>query len=122
MADITFVVHSEWLDDLEDLDVERQDQIIADIIRAGCEREMAHSTDKELVSKVKTYLRAITYSKKKYEDSKEQGNRGGRTKKIDDAKIEELAKAGYSSKQIAEMLNCSKSAVDHSDGWRNRKA
>jgi DNA-binding NarL/FixJ family response regulator len=122
MADITFVVHSEWLDDLEDLDIERQDQIIADIIRAGCEREMAHSTDKELVSKVKTYLRAITYSKKKYEDSKEQGNRGGRTKKIDDAKIEELAKAGYSSKQIAEMLNCSKSAVDHSDGWRNRKA
>lgn len=122
MADITFVVHSEWLDDLEDLDIERQDQIIADIIRAGCEREMAHSADKELVSKVKTYLRAITYSKKKYEDSKEQGNRGGRTKKIDDAKIEELAKAGYSSKQIAEMLNCSKSAVDHSDGWRNRKA
>lgn len=122
MADITFVVHSEWLDDLEDLDIERQDQIIADIIRAGCEREMAHSSDKELVSKVKTYLRAITYSKKKYEDSKEQGNRGGRTKKIDDAKIEELAKAGYSSKQIAEMLNCSKSAVDHSDGWRNRKA
>ena len=122
MADITFVVHSEWLDDLEDLDIERQDQIIADIIRAGCEREMAHSTDKELVSKVKTYLRAITYSKKKYEDSKEQGNRGGRTKKIDDAKIEELAKAGYSSKQIAEMLNCSKSAIDHSDGWRNRKA
>lgn len=122
MADITFVVHSEWLDDLEDLDIERQDQIIADIIRAGCEREMAHSSDKELVSKVKTYLRAITYSKKKYEDSKEQGNRGGRTKKIDDAKIEELAKAGYSSKQIAEMLNCSKSAVDHSDGWHNRKA
>ena len=122
MADITFIVHSEWLDDLEDLDIERQDQIIADIIRAGCEREMAHSSDKELVSKVKTYLRAITYSKKKYEDSKEQGNRGGRTKKIDDAKIEELAKAGYSSKQIAEMLNCSKSAVDHSDGWRNRKA
>ena len=122
MADITFVVHSEWLDDLEDLDIGRQDQIIADIIRAGCEREMAHSSDKELVSKVKTYLRAITYSKKKYEDSKEQGNRGGRTKKIDDAKIEELAKAGYSSKQIAEMLNCSKSAVDHSDGWRNRKA
>ena len=122
MADITFVVHSEWLDDLEDLDIERQDQIIADIIRAGCEREMAHSSDKELVSKVKTYLRAITYSKKKDEDSKEQGNRGGRTKKIDDAKIEELAKAGYSSKQIAEMLNCSKSAVDHSDGWRNRKA
>ena len=122
MADITFVVHSEWLDDLEDLDIERQDQIIADIIRAGCEREMAHSTDKELVSKVKTYLRAITYSKKKYEDSKEQGNRGGRTKKIDDAKLEELAKAGYSSKQIAEMLNCSKSAIDHSDGWRNRKA
>lgn len=122
MADITFVVHSEWLDDLEDLDIERQDQIIADIIRAGCEREMAHGSDKELVSKVKTYLRAITYSKKKYEDSKEQGNRGGRTKKIDDAKIEELAKAGYSSKQIAEMLNCSKSAIDHSDGWRNRKA
>lgn len=121
MADITFIVHSEWLEDLEDLSIERQDQIIADIIRAGCEKEMAHSEDKELVSKVKTYLRAITYSKKKYEDSKEQGGKGGRTKKIDDAKIEELARAGHSSSQIAELLGYSKSSVDHSDGWKRRK-
>ena len=122
MADITFVVHSDWLDDLEDLSIERQDQIIADMIRAGCERELAHSEDKDLVSKVKGYMRSINVSKKKYEEKCEQGKQGGgRNKKINDEQIEALAREGYSSKEIAAILNCSKSAIDHSAGWRNRK-
>lgn len=122
MADITFVVHSDWLDDLEDLSIERQDQIIADMIRAGCERELAHAEDKDLVSKVKGYMRSISVSKKKYEEKCEQGKRGGgRNQKKDDAKIETLAREGYSSKEIAEILGISKSTVDHSEGWRNRK-
>jgi len=45
----------------------------------------------------------------------------GRKKKIDDNAVYQMAKEGKSSAQIAELLGCSKSAVDHSEGWKNRK-
>jgi transposase len=32
-----------------------------------------------------------------------------------------LAKEGKSSTEIATVLGISKSSVDHSDGWKNRK-
>ena len=58
---------------------------------------------------------------KKYEEKVAMSKGAGRKKKLDDEQILKLAKEGYSSKEIAEILDCSKSAVDHSDGWRARK-
>ena len=45
----------------------------------------------------------------------------GRKKKINDQQIYNLAKSGKSSTEIANMLEVSKSAVDHSEGWKRRK-
>ena len=45
----------------------------------------------------------------------------GRKKKIDDKQIYDLAKAGKTAQEVADTLGISKSAVDKSDGWRNRK-
>ena len=55
--------------------------------------------------------------KKKIEMSKS----AGRKKKIDDKQIYDLAKAGKTAQEVADTLGISKSAVDKSDGWRNRK-
>lgn len=60
---------------------------------------------------------SIDYSKIKYSEKKF----GGRKKKIDDQVIYEMARNGKTSTEIAECLEVSKSAIDHSDGWRRRK-
>ena len=38
-----------------------------------------------------------------------------------DKAIYDLAKQGKKSGEIAEILGVSKSSIDHSDGWKNRK-
>lgn len=121
MADITFIVHRDWLEDLAGLPVDKQDKIIADFIRAGCEMPQMHSEDSDIEAHVKRTMRSINISKKKYEEKVAMSKSAGRKKKLDDEQILKLAKEGYSSKEIAEILDCSKSAVDHSDGWRARK-
>ena len=45
----------------------------------------------------------------------------GRKKKVDDEQILRLALTGKNSTEIAELLGISKSAVDHSEGWKQRK-
>ena len=45
----------------------------------------------------------------------------GRKKKIDDEKVLRLAREGKNSTEIAELLGCSKSAIDHCDGWKRRR-
>ena len=61
MADKTFIIHSDWLQNIAQMPLEQQDKIIA-----------------------------------------------------------EMARDGKSSSQIAEILGCSKSAIDHSSAWKNR--
>lgn len=121
MADITFIVHRDWLEDLSGLPIDKQDKIIADFIRAGCEMPLAHSEDSDIEAHVKRTMRSIDASKKKYEEKIAMSKTAGRKKKLDDDQILRLAKEGYSSKEIADILGCSKSAIDHSDGWRARK-
>ena len=121
MADITFVVHSDWLKQIETLPVEMQDMIIGDMVRHGCEIDMMHEDDCIVNSFVKGYQGKIDYSKNKYQEKVEAGRTSGRKKKVDDNIVREMALEGKTSQQIAKYLRLSKSTLDHSAGWKSRK-
>ena len=120
MADTTFIVHSEWLDCIANLPIEQQDKIIAEIIRYGTGNEMVHADDAVTQAFVNMVKGRIDYSKDKYAQKIEGGKTSGRKKTINNQKIYDLAKEGKSSAEIAEILECSKSSVDHSEGWKQR--
>ena len=120
-SNVTFVVHKEWLDSIKGLPVEQQDKIIADFVRYGTEMKLAHEEDSMIQAFVNILKGRIDYSKEMYKQKVEMSKTAGRKKKIDDNAVYQMAKEGKSSAQIAELLGCSKSAVDHSEGWKNRK-
>lgn len=122
MAEVeSFIVYSDWLDSIKGLPIEQQDKIIADTIRYGLGREQIYNADPVVASFVKMKSRDISISKEKYEQKKNLAKQAGRKKQIDDEIIFDLACEGKSSAEIATLLGISKSSVDHSDGWRNRK-
>lgn len=121
MADVTFVVHKEWLDNIQGLPVETQDKVIAEFVRYGCGEPLKHSDDPGVMSLVNMLKSRIDYSKDKYNQKIEAGKGPRRKKKVDDTEIYLLAQEGKTSAEIAEILGCSKSSIDHSDGWRRRK-
>lgn len=112
MADITFVVHSEWLDCIANLSVEQQDKIIAEIIRYGTGVEMMHGEDAITQAFVNMVKGRIDYSKDKYAQKVEAGTTAGRKRKVSDNEIWNLAhNEGKKSEEIANILGCSKSAA-----------
>ena len=121
MADVTFVVHSEWLESIKGLPLEQQDKIIAEIVRYGANCKLEYEDDTGIASVVNLLKGRIDFSKNKYAQKIEAGKVGGRRKKVDDDEILRLAREGNTSAQIAEILGISKSAVDHSEGWKKRK-
>ena len=121
MAIETFVVHKEWLDNIAGLPVEMQDKVIADFVRYGVGLNLEHSEDAVAQAMVNMLKNRIDYSKTQYEKKVEMSKTAGRKKKLDDQQIYELAREGRSASEVAEILGVSKSAVDHSEGWRNRK-
>jgi predicted transcriptional regulator len=116
-----FVFYGDWYANIKALPVEVQDKIIADIVRYGIDEELAHNDDITVSMAVNFTKRAIDESKAKYQLKVENGKINGRSKKINDNDIYELARAGKKSAEIAVELGISKSAVDHSEGWKNRK-
>lgn len=121
MSDTTFIVHSDWLTNIANLDIEQQDKIIAEIIRYGTGITSAHPEDAVTQAFVNMVKGSIDYSKDKYAQKVEGGNTAGRKKKVDDNVIWNLAhNENKKSEEIAQILGCSKSAVDHSDGWKKR--
>ena len=119
--DITFVMHKEWLDSIASLPVEQQDKIIAEIVRYGTGCELVYEDDPVIVAFVNLLKSRIDFSKTKYNQKIEMSKSAGRKKKIDDEEVLRLAREGKSAQQIADILGCSKSSVDHSEGWRSRK-
>ena len=117
----TFIVHKEWLDNIAGLPVEMQDKIIADFVRYGVGLNLAHSEDPVTQSMVNMLKNRIDYSKEQYAKKVEMGKSAGRKKKLDDKQVYDLAREGRSASEVAELLGVSKSAVDHSEGWRQRK-
>lgn len=116
-----FVFYGDWLKNIEDLPVEIQDKIIADIVRYGVDVEMAHEDEMTISMAVNFTKRAIDVSKEKYQARIDFGKNVGKSKKDNDRRIYELAQNGYKSGEIANILGISKSSVDHSEGWRLRK-
>lgn len=121
MADITFIVHSDWLKQIANIPVEMQDKVIADMVRHGCEMDMQHEDDCIVNALVKGFQDRIDYSKDKYQAKVEAGNTSGRKKKVDDNVVRQMALEGKTSQQIANYLGVSKSTIDHSAGWKSRK-
>jgi len=117
----TFIVHKEWLDNIAGLPVEMQDKVIADFVRYGVGLNLEHSEDPVAQAMVNMLKNRIDFSKEQYAKKVEMSKSAGRKKKVSDQQIYELAQDGRSALEIAEMLGVSKSAVDHSEGWRNRK-
>lgn len=119
--DVTFVVHSEWLENIKDLPVEQQDKIIAEIVRFGAGLESQHKDDVMIQAFVNMVKSRINFSKNKYNEKVKMSKTAGRKKVINEDAISEMARQGLSAQEIAARLGCSKSTIDHSDGWKNRK-
>ena len=45
----------------------------------------------------------------------------GRKKKLDSQKVYALAREGKTAQEIADELGVSKSSIDKSEGWKNRR-
>lgn len=121
--DVTFIVHSEWLDAIKMQDKNIQDAIIGDFVRYGTGLPLIHEDDPNINMAVNLLKSRIDYSKEKYSQKVEGGKTGGRKKKISDREIYEKARIYPNNSQIvAEILGCSKSKVDHSEGWRQRNS
>lgn len=119
--DITFVFHKEWLDNMIGISIEDQNKIIANLVRYGCGVMCEDELDPYSQMYVNSLKGRIDYSKEKYQDKVAGAKKAGAKKKLNDDVILELARSGKNSTEIAEILGCSKSAIDHSEGWRHRK-
>ncbi len=120
--DITFIVHGEWLTAIKGLPLEQQDAAIADLIRYGAELPMQHNDDPVVVSIINLIKGKIDYSKIKYAQKVEGGKNAGKKKKYTNKMIYDAAQNYLDDAQaVADLLGCSKSTIDHSDGWRKRR-
>lgn len=117
----TFVIRGEWLNNIETLPLEMQDKIIAEIVRYGTRNATHYDDDPIIFSIVNGYKGRIDSSIEDYTKKLEMSKTAGRKKKIDDRAIYDLARQGKTAEQIANDLNCSKSSIDKSEGWKNRK-
>ena len=117
----TFVIRGEWLENIETLPIEMQDKIIAEMVRYGTRKEMQYEDDPIVFSIVNGYKGRIDKSIVDYENKVEMSKTAGRKKKIDENKIYELAREGKTAQEVADELGVSKSSIDKSEGWRNRK-
>jgi hypothetical protein len=120
MADITFIVHKDWLDAIAMLPIDQQDKIIADIIRHGTELPAAHAEDPNVVSYVNLLRGRIDASKDNYARKVENGTTNGRKKKIDSKEVWRLARTGIGAAKIAAELGISSTSVYHDEGWDHR--
>lgn len=120
-TNVTFVVHKDWLDSIRELPIEQQDKIIAEFVRYGTEMELQHINDPMVQAFVNILKGRIDASKDAYKQKVEMSRGAGRKKKTNDGEIYKMAREGYSSAEIAKALGLSKSAVDHNQGWKNRK-
>lgn len=121
MAD-TFIVRGEWIDNIETLPLEMQDKVLAEIFRYGTRKPMQYNDDPIIFSIVNGYKGRIDNTIDDYEKKIAMSKTAGRKKKIDEQKIYELARQGKTAQEVADELGVSKSSIDKSEGWRNRKS
>ena len=69
----TFIIHRDWLKNIEGLPVEQQDKIIAEIVRYGVEMDSQHNDDPITQAFVNMVKGSIDFSKDKYSQKIEAG-------------------------------------------------
>ena len=82
---------------------------------------MEHEKDPMVLSLVNMVKGSIDNSIDNYQKKVDMSKTAGRKKKIDDKLIWELAQQSMTAEEIALELGCSKSSIDKSEGWKNRK-
>ena len=122
MKNENFIFLGEWIDNIKSQPVEMQDKILAEIVRYGAGEELKYIDDPNIAMAVNFTKGFVDARKAEYKEKQELGKIGGRAgKKINNEEIWNLAKQGMKSDEIAKELGVSKSSVDHSEGWKNRK-
>lgn len=117
----TFIMRGEWLDNIETLPLEMQDKVLAEIVRYGTKKQTKYDNDPIIFSIVNGYKGRIDSTAQDYEKKIEMSKTAGRKKKLDENKIWSLAKEGKTAQQVADELGVSKSSIDKSEGWKQRK-
>lgn len=117
----TFIVRGEWLDNIETLPLEMQDKVIAEIVRYGTRRATKYDDEPIIFSIVNGYKGRIDSTITDYENKVSMSKTAGRKKKLDSQKVYALAREGKTAQEIADELGVSKSSIDKSEGWKNRK-
>lgn len=117
----TFIMRGEWLENIETLPLDMQDKVLAEIVRYGTKKPTQYDNDPIIFSIVNGYKGRIDNSAQNYEKKVEISKTAGRKKKLDENKIWELAKEGKTAQQVADELGVSKSSIDKSEGWKQRK-
>ena len=111
---VNFIFYSDWLDSISALDVDMQNKIIGEWARYACERPLLYKDDPIIFTMANQRFGAIDASKASYQNRVAQGKTGGKKAKIDREKAIELKQSGmYTNQEIADMLGCSKSTIDH---------
>ena len=117
----TFIMRGEWLDNIETLPLEMQDKVLAEIVRYGTKKPTQYDNDPIIFSLVNAYKGRIDSTAQDYAKKVEMSKTAGRKKKLDENKVWALAKEGRTAQQIADELEVSKSSIDKSEGWKQRK-
>lgn len=117
----SFIVYKSWFNGIAHLPKDKQDKCLADIMRYGVGEEPQNIGDDDVRLCLNLIKGQIDAAKDKYEQRKIAGENLGRKKSFSDQTVYELARQGKSSAEIAAELGCSKSTIDHSEGWRARK-
>lgn len=117
----TFIVRGEWLDNIETLPLDMQDKVIAEIVRYGTRKPTQYDDDPVIFSIVNGYKGRIDSTITDYENKVSMSKTAGRKKKLDSQKVYALAREGKTAQEIADELGVSKSSIDKSEGWKNRR-
>lgn len=94
----TFIMRGEWIKHVENMPLDMQDKITAEICRYGAGIPLKYEDD----AVISSFVNFVKGS-------------------IDNDKIYELALKGYTAQEIANELGVSKSSIDKSEGWKKRK-
>lgn len=116
-----FVFYKDWLEHIQTLPVDTQDQIIAEIVRYGTGFEPAHADDIMVTTMVNFTRGAIDQKKDEYARKVSGGKNSGRKKQLNDEEVYKLARDGKSAAEIANITGMSYSSITKSNGWRERK-
>lgn len=116
-----FVFRKDWLEHIQELSVDKQDQIIAEIVRYGTGFSPEHADDLMITTMVNFTRGDIDSTKGKYANKVEGGKNNGRKKQLNDEEVYRLAREGKSASDIANITGLSYSSITKSTGWKERK-